>query len=208
MSSMPKSELDAQHLRVPFRDFRQPVVGQRVKPPVLFRPAARHHHRHLGQPQLGGGHQPAVARDDHAILCHQHRDGEAEPLHRRRNLIDLFRRVLAGVFCVRCKIGHLPHLDLRRGPGLRVDFGLCCHRDPAGHGPAPRRNETNRRGSFRFAKGRKPMFYWGLARFEGPQTARNEVDLGGCHFANSGPKPLISLGATPSETKRNGFLKE
>ncbi len=32
------------------------------------------------------------------------------------------------------------------------------------------------------------MFYWGLARFEGAQAARNEVDLGGCHFANSGPK--------------------
>ncbi len=52
------------------------------------------------------------------------------------------------------------------------------------------------------------MFYWGLARFERSQTARNEVDLGGCHFANSGHKSLISLRATLSETKRNGFLKE
>lgn len=51
------------------------------------------------------------------------------------------------------------------------------------------------------------MFYWGLAKFRGVKPARNEVDFRGVRFANSRPKPLISLRRTLFETKRNGFLK-
>ena len=51
------------------------------------------------------------------------------------------------------------------------------------------------------------MFYWGSARVNEAQLARNEVSFRGVHFANSGPKPLISLRRGPFETKRNGFLK-
>ena len=51
------------------------------------------------------------------------------------------------------------------------------------------------------------MFYWGLARLNGAQLARNEVEFRGVQFANSGPKALISLRRPLFETKRNGFLK-
>jgi hypothetical protein len=38
-------------------------------------------HRHLGKGQLAGGEQPAVAREDAALLVHQHGVGPAKLDH-------------------------------------------------------------------------------------------------------------------------------
>lgn len=57
---------------------------------------AQHNHRHLGDAERFRCRKPAMARDQHTILVHQQRVGEAEGLHAGHDLREL-RRVMGGI---------------------------------------------------------------------------------------------------------------
>jgi hypothetical protein len=66
-------QLLGQQRLVPARPQGELVVGDQVGPLLRLGEMLEPDHRHLGQPELPRGEQPAVARKDAALLVHQHR---------------------------------------------------------------------------------------------------------------------------------------
>ena len=104
-------QLRRQQRVVPARLQGELVVGHQVRPLLRLAQVLEPDHRHLGEPELPRGEQPAVAGEDAALLVDQHRVGPAEFDHRGRDLIDLRVAVRARVTLVRAQAVDRPELD-------------------------------------------------------------------------------------------------
>jgi hypothetical protein len=71
-------ELQRQHRLVPAGIEREPVVGDHVGALLRRRQVRKLDHRHLGEPQLACGQQPAVTGDHTVLAIDQDRVGPAE----------------------------------------------------------------------------------------------------------------------------------
>jgi hypothetical protein len=68
-------------------------------------------HGHLGQPELPGREQPAVAGQDPGVLVDQDRVGPTEVDHRRRDLVYPRLAVRARIPVLRAQVLDRPELD-------------------------------------------------------------------------------------------------
>ena len=71
-------QLEPQQLLVPARVQRQLVVGKHIRPLLRLAHVRKLDHRHLLQPELSRGHDPAVPGDDAALTIDQYRVRPAE----------------------------------------------------------------------------------------------------------------------------------
>ena len=78
-------QLAGEQRLVPGAEFGQLVVGDTVGFPLLLGQVVEHDHRRLGQPELRGRQDAAVAGDHLAVARHQHRYRPAELRHRPRS---------------------------------------------------------------------------------------------------------------------------
>ena len=76
-------QLRRQQLLAPAGLQGQLVVGDQVRPLLRLAQVLEPDHRHLGEPELAGRQQPAVAGEDAALLVDQDRVGPAELDHAR-----------------------------------------------------------------------------------------------------------------------------
>ena len=94
-------QLEPQQRLVPARAQRELVVSEHICALLRVAHVRELDHRHLGEPELVGGKQPAVAGQHTTLLVHEHRVGPAEFDHRGRDLVDLRLAMGARVALVR-----------------------------------------------------------------------------------------------------------
>ena len=120
-------EFRRQRIFVPPGVLTDPVVREDVRTLLRLAEVIEHDHRHVLQPQLPRGQQPAVAGDDPGVGVHQDRIVEPELHDARRNLGNLLvgmRPCIPGVW-------HQPldgpQFDLPRHGGRDTRFSHeCC----------------------------------------------------------------------------------
>jgi hypothetical protein len=104
------SQLFRQQRIIPARLQRELVVGDQIRPLLGLAQLVEPNHRHLGEPELARGEQPAVTGEDAALLVNQHRVRPPEFHHARRDLIDLRLAVRARIALVRAQPVDWPKL--------------------------------------------------------------------------------------------------
>ncbi len=117
-------QLGGEQRLVPCSELGQLVVADAVRLPLFLGQMVEHDHRRLGQAELGGGEDAAVAGDHLAVASDQHRIGPAELRHRRGDLRDLVRPVGLRVPGIGLQALERPMLDALRS-------------EAQGHGSAP-----------------------------------------------------------------------
>ena len=98
-------------------DGRQPqklVGGDAAGPAFRFVEVAEPDHRHILQPQHGGGQHPAMPGDQFAIVGHHAGHGPAELRHAGRELGHLIGAVDLGIAGIGPQSVERPSLDLAR----------------------------------------------------------------------------------------------
>lgn len=192
-------KLDLQVLRVPLREFRQPVVGDAQRPHLGRAQVVGHHRRNRGEPQRRGGLDAAMAGDDHALAIDQDRGDEAELRDGGLQPVDGPGSVDTVVVGVRLQprdrgLDHLfGHPDrVARCPGIG-SFGLGTHWRL--HSSGPLESGRGRNGSHR--ENRREH----VQQLPGPKDPVN------CPFECSLRKRTLPVSAAKRSSPPPGFTR-
>jgi hypothetical protein len=113
LGHQPAQFLEQQRL-VPSAQFGQLVVGDAVGPALRLGQMVQHDDRRLGQPQLRGGQDAAMARDQLAVGGDEAGDGPAELGHAGGDPRHLVGVVGLGIAGIGAEAGQRPERDLAR----------------------------------------------------------------------------------------------